>query len=113
MSDEAYTAVLAALPRLSGDEMRDLLDVLPRVAGEWKSLGGCRVRDWHEGGSAAEVQAPTLDDTTWWASVDLHPFNVDLVDSGEFATERAAQAFCDQTLAAAGVALCGEVVRDG
>lgn len=101
---------LALLPHLTGDELRRVAEAMPRVAGEWTEQGGewsrC-VDDW------TMVQACPVDEedgegwSAWTESwglggdVTWHP------------TARAAQAACDARLEAAGVRLCGEVVRDG
>lgn len=98
--------VLALLPHLTGDEVAKVYDALPATAGAWEphyagprrySLSGTSYRALvsHDGNAwKAETWAGGYQ-ATW------HP------------TARAAQAACDARLEAAGVRLCGEVVRDG
>lgn len=97
--------VLAALPHLTGDELRRVAEAMPRVAGEWerhadglrRRAGPMSVADtWPVSGRRWRAEARA----TEWENLGLFP------------TARAAQAACDARLEAAGVRLCGEMVRE-
>lgn len=124
-------AILAALPHLTGDELRRVAEAMPRVAGEWE--------DRERWGSRAFVphgvvvgQRPGDNDCADWAyyenayqALDAYaagwtpelPYEASTYATAKAVvtwhpTARAAQAACDARLRAAGVALCGEVVTE-
>jgi hypothetical protein len=103
-------AILAALPHLTGDELRQMAEAMPRVAGEWEDWPHqCRRRFGIEmGGAARGLERATvrpLTNGSGWVAVTTGPY-----EYSTHPTARAAQAACDARLRAAGVALCGEVV---
>lgn len=100
--------VLSALPHLTGDELRRVAEAMPRVAGEWAEVDGewSRVIDNETVAVAQALDYGDLSGALWEAwTVGNEPTHHE--------TPRAAQAACDARLEAAGVRLCGEVVRDG
>ena len=103
--------VLSALPHLTGDELRRVAEAMPRVAGEWAPNGTGYKRMLPRSGYAIGV-VQRAGHGSWdalsWTSVGRIP-----IRSTTHPTARAAQAACDARLDAAGVRLCGEVVRDG
>ena len=116
---------LALLPHLTGDELRRVAEAMPRVAGEWehRERWGQRTEDDRNGPIVAEWehyenrhQAADAEEWDWTAE---RPVLARAVDADGTPVEtwhetpRAAQAACDARLEAAGVRLCGEVVRDG
>lgn len=117
--------VLSALPHLTGDELRRVAEAMPRVAGAWKhrERWGQRTEDGHYGPIVAEWehyenrhQAADAEEWDWTAERPVLARTVDVngtpIETWH-ETPRAAQAACDARLEAAGVRLCGEVVRDG
>ncbi|MGL4807701.1 MAG: hypothetical protein ACRC4O_03055, partial [Giesbergeria sp.] len=106
----SLAAVLSALPHLTGDELRRVAVAMPRVAGEWVDRIGRLVERWERiavcGNAAACVRHVRNDDG--WGAETTDPY-----EHTWHPTARAAQAACDARLEAAGVRLCGEVVRDG
>lgn len=121
----SLAAVLSALPHLTGDELRRVAEATPRVAGEWehRERWGQRTEDGHYGPIVAEWehyenrhQAADAEEWDWTAERPVLARTVDAdgtpVETWH-ETPRAAEAACDARLEAAGVRLCGEVVRDG
>lgn len=97
--------VLELLPHLTGDEVAKVYDALPATATAWDDhyLGPRR----HNLARTIFHAVVSRDGDAWkvetWAGgyeCTTHP------------TARAAQAACDARLEAAGVRLCGEVVRE-
>lgn len=100
--------VLELLPHLTGDELRRVAEAMPRVAGEWYAIEDQWVRDADdECGELAAVRDVGDTDPVWEAWTCVGAGDVE----SEHPTARAAQAACDARLEAAGVRLCGEVVR--
>lgn len=93
---------LALLPHLTGDDLRRVAEAMPRVAGEWDDDPEWPVREDFPGCFIAEV---CVRDDGWEGYVRGETI-------GTFPSPRAAQAACDARLEAAGVRLCGEVVRE-
>ena len=104
--------VLSALPHLTGDELRRVAEAMPRVAGEWRSSGfdGDHLFRLDRGGYACRVYSRSDD---WEAVTLIGEVGFVGLRATRHPTARAAQAACDARLDAAGVRLCGEVVRDG
>ena len=104
---------LALLPHLTGDELRRVAEAMPRVAGEWDALP--RWSCWRR--FVVGVAPPSFVESAMvrphsngseWVATTTGPY-----EYTTHPTARAAQAACDARLEAAGVRLCGEVVRDG
>ena len=123
--DALANLALALLPHLTGDELRRVAEAMPRVAGEWehRERWGQRTEDDRNGPIVAEWehyenrhQAADAEEWDWTAERPVLARTVD-ADGTPIETwhetPRAAQAACDARLEAAGVRLCGEVVRDG
>lgn len=123
-------AILAALPHLTGDELRRVAEAMPRVAGEWENRERWGSRTFIIGAVAG--QRACDNDCADWAYYENAYQALDAYAAGWtpelpyeastyvgtkpvvtwHPTARAAQAACDARLPAAGVALCGEVVSD-
>ena len=116
--------VLSALPHLTGDELRRVAEAMPRVAGEWehRERWGQRTEDGHYGPIVAEWehyenrhQAADAEEWDWTAERPVLARTVD-ADGTPIETwhetPRAAEAACDARLEAAGVRLCGEIVKE-
>ena len=102
---------LALLPHLTGDELRRVAEAMPRVAGEWDEDTArfyLRPADSTSSLTAAFVGV-RLPGVYAWTKIAGDSLPVVTTHP----TARAAQAACDARLEAAGVRLCGEVVRDG
>lgn len=102
----SLAAVLSALPHLTGDELRRVAEAMPRVAGEWLDDPEWLVRCYaSEDGNGCFMAEACIRDDGWEGYVQGESI-------GTFPSPRAAQAACDARLEAAGVRLCGEVVRE-
>ncbi len=98
--------VLALLPHLTGDDLRRVAEAMPRVAGEWLDDPEWLVRCYaSEDGNGCFMAEACIRDDGWEGYVQGESI-------GTFPSPRAAQAACDARLEAAGVRLCGEVVRE-
>ena len=101
---------LALLPHLTGDELRRVAEAMPWVAGEWTEQGGEGSRFIGDDWTVAHVCNLGSDKRPRWEAW-LDP-EIDEAEPSTHPTARAAQAACDARLEAAGVRLCGEVVRE-
>lgn len=115
-------AILAAVPQLTGDEVRDLVKTLPQVASEWHH------REWRgfrrlllayrlEGTPEVVADWAYYDNSTrnGWTEQTPYQAVTHLSASADItwhATQQRAQAWIDAQLQAAGVRLCGEVVTE-
>jgi hypothetical protein len=105
--------VLSALPHLTGDELRRVAEAMPRVAGGWDAQPqwSCWRRFVVGTGIPSFVESAMVrphSNGIEWVATTTGPY-----EYTTHPTARAAQAACDARLEAAGVRLCGEVVRDG